>query len=207
MIIRVIRSALLVAALALVPASAFAQGTPWFVGGLGGITFNTESNAAFGAQFGVQVRPNLFVIGEVGQMRNVMPTEFSDFFDELRSDFDVPLTLDVRIPTTYAFGGVRYVQPRQTVSPFVEAGVGFGRVSLKIDRAEAFGIDFKQELEDELDAADFASNEFLLALGGGVHARFRESVGLDVGYRYTRIATDDPAINVSMIYAAIKFSR
>jgi hypothetical protein len=68
----------------LVPAPALAQGTPWFVGGLGGVTFGTVTSGAVGAQFGVQVRPHLFVIGEAGRMHNVMQREIDDLLDSLR---------------------------------------------------------------------------------------------------------------------------
>src|SRR5687768_10600124 len=104
MIFRAIRSPLLVAALALVPASALAQGTPWFVGGLGGITFGTVSSGAVGAQVGVQIRPNLFVIGEVGRMGNVLPQNLKDILDELGDDLDTPVTFDISAPATYGFG-------------------------------------------------------------------------------------------------------
>jgi hypothetical protein len=207
MIVRVIRPALLVAALALVPASAFAQ-TPWFVGGLAGVTFGTVSSGAVGAQFGRQIRPNLFVIGEAGRMGNVMPKSVKDLLDALTDSTDFSAVLEVSAPATYAFGGLRYIQQRpQPIAPFVEAGVGIGHISFKIDRAEFDGVDFTEELRDELAAEDLNSTQFLMAIGFGVHGRLRESLGLDVGYRYTRIFTDDPSVNASMIYAAIKFSR
>lgn len=206
MTFRAVRSAILIAAISVIPASAFAQTRPWFVGGLGGVTFGTVASGALGAQFGTQIRPNLFVIGEVGRMRNVMPREINDMFESLRDEFEFPVTLEVSAPATYAFGGLRFVQPRRPVAPFVEGGAGFGRVGIQIDRAEVLGEDFKSELEDEL-GSDRSETAFLLAIGGGVHARLRDALGIDVGYRYTLIAVDDPAVKVSMIYVAVKFGR
>jgi hypothetical protein len=205
MMVRAIRSAIFLAVISLIPATAFAQGRPWFVGGLGGVTFGTVSSGAVGAQFGVQVRPNIFVIGEIGRIGNVTPSSIQDLVDEIVAEAP-DLDLEMSAPATYGFGGVRFVMPRQPVSPFVEGGVGFGHISLKIDKAEVFGIDLKDLFADEFGAED-SSTELLLTLGGGVHGRLSGSLGLDVGYRYIRIATDDPAVNTSMLYAAIKFSR
>jgi hypothetical protein len=205
MFVRAIRSALLVAALALVPASALAQGTPWFVGGLGGITFGTVTSSAVGAQFGRQIHPSLFVIGEVGRMQNIMPKELDDLLDELAVEFDVPITFDISAPATYAFGGVRFVQARQAVSPFIEGGIGFGRININVGRVLVDGDDFTSDFREFI-GSDTSETEMLIAIGGGVHGRLRGALGLDAGYRFTRIGTGD-GVNVSMIYAAIKWSR
>jgi hypothetical protein len=208
-----LRQVILAVAFVFVPVSAWAQGgsadARWFVGGLGGLTFGTVTSGAVGGQVGVRAARNLFVIGEVGRMQNVMPKKLQDDFDALIDvlEFDngVPITVQVALPTTYGFAGVRWVQPGR-VAPFLEAGVGFGHVSPTIKKAEIFGIDIKDELEAEI-ASDLNATEFLLALGGGVTSRLGRVTSLDAGYRFTRIATEDPAINSSMIYVAFKIGR
>ena len=67
-------------------------------------------------------------------------------------------------------------------------------------KAEALGIDISREVEQELDETD--SNEFLLAVGGGINIAATSTVGFDVGYRYLRIFIEDP-INTSQLYGAV----
>ena len=182
----------------------------WFVGGLGGVTFGTVTSATVGGQVGFKIAPNLFVIGEVGRMRNVMPKEIQDeldlFVELLELELGVPITFDVSLPATYGFGGVRWMEPGRAVSPFVEAGVGVGRITLKVDKATVLGLDISDEIND-VAGADANATELLIAVGGGVTASLGQSAWLDVGYRYTRIAAGDPSINASMLYAAVKFGR
>jgi hypothetical protein len=195
---------------AIASAQADAAAPAWFVGGLGGLTFGTVTSGAVGGQVGFKIAPNLFVIGEVGRMRNVMPKEISDdlddFVDLLELELGVPISFDVSLPATYGFGGVRWMAPGRRVSPFVEAGVGAGHISLSVDKAAVLGIDVSDEIDDEL-GEDANATKFLIALGGGVSASLSRTVWLDLGFRYTRIATEDPSINSSMVYAAVKIGR
>ena len=66
------------------------------------------------------------------------------------------------------------------------------------------GIDITNEVRDDIDSSDTNATKFLIALGGGVDMGLSRATSVDAGYRYTRIATDDPSINSSMIYVAIK---
>jgi opacity protein-like surface antigen len=66
------------------------------------------------------------------------------------------------------------------------------------------GVDFSELIEDELDGDDTNATKFLVALGGGVTVRPSRSLAVDLGFRYTRIATEDPVINSSMAYGAVK---
>lgn len=179
-----------------------------FVGGLGGLTFGTVSSGAVAGQAGVRVAPALLVIGEVGYMRNVLPKELQDDIEDLATllalGYGAPVDLEISAPTTYVFGGLRWSPPAGIVVPFVEGGVGVGHVSVRVDKAEVLGIDFRGLIEDELDDEDTNATKMLVALGGGVTVRAARLVALDFGYRYTRIATDDPSVNTSMIYGALK---
>ena len=204
--------AIAVASFPLIPATAFAQGTAadmtWFAGGLGGLTFGTETSGAVGGQFGVKVARNLFVIGEVGRMQNVIPKkvkdDLDDLIDGLEEELGVPITVDVSLPATYFFGGLRWIQPRPGIAPFVEGGVGAGHISIKAERIEILGIDVSDEFEEEL-GDDENATKFLLALSAGITAKLGQRAALDVGYRYSRIATEEPSINTSMVYVAVKF--
>lgn len=206
---RLLVSGMVAAMVLAAPMVARAQETSQgFVGGLGGLTFGTVSSGAVAGQGGVQVAPGVFVIGEVGHMRNVMPKEVRDAVDDIADLvsilYGVPVDMEFAVGATYGFGGVRWVPATGSVSPFVEGGVGVGHISLRIKEADVLGIDFSRLIEDELDDEDTNATKFLLALGGGVTLRPTNSLAVDLGFRYTRIATEDPAINSSMVYGAFK---
>ena len=178
-----------------------------FVRGLGGITFGTETGGAVGGGVGVNITDQLAIIGEIGWMQNVLPSELQDDLDTLTQFLtlfaEVPVTLDVKVPAVYGFGGIRANVPTgNRVTPFVEGGVGVARITLDV-KAEVLGIDISREIEDELDDTD--ATEVLLTIGGGINVAATTNVGFDVGYRYLRIFTDDPATNTSLLYGAAVF--
>ncbi|MEO8070853.1 MAG: hypothetical protein ABI652_05590, partial [Acidobacteriota bacterium] len=186
------------------PASA-----PWFIGGISGVTFGTAMSSAVAGQFGIGIRPNLFVIGEVGRMQNVMPKDIrdqlDDAVDELEATSGLPVTVELSLPATYGFGGVRWVSLGQ-IAPFIEAGAGVGHIALNVKRAQVLGQDFTDEIKDEL-GSDASETKFLFAVGGGVTASLGRATSIDAGYRFTRIETEGPAINASMLYVGIKVRR
>ncbi|HEU5186596.1 MAG TPA: outer membrane beta-barrel protein [Gemmatimonadaceae bacterium] len=188
------------------PAVATAQDRG-FVGAVGGVTFVTETSSIFGAQVGARIAPSLFVFGEIGRMQNVLPEDLQDELD-LAADlfeleFGTAMELDARVPAFYGLAGIRWSRNAR-VTPFVEGAVGFARLSLDLD-ARVGGMDVSSLIEDALEEEDTEATKFLLAIGGGINARLIEHLRLDVGYRYSRIFTDDPAINTSQVYAAVKF--
>jgi hypothetical protein len=212
-----IRSVLLGTAFLLTTATgAAAQGASSptaFVGGLGGVTFGTATSSAIAGQVGVRISRDLFVIGEIGRMWDVTPSEVSD---EIETGIDfleqqgIPVNLEFRVPAFYGFGGIRWAQSGRRVNPFVEGGVGFARLTGEVSGTIG-GVnvdDFLEEFDSEL--GDFSSNEVLIAFGGGANIRLTPSVSLDAGYRFTHIfvddpvAVDEPTVNTSMVYAAVK---
>lgn len=193
----------------LMPAAARAQDAPaGFVGGLGGVTFGTVSSAAVAGQGGVRIGPDLYLIGEFGYMRNVLPKEISDMVDDTAAELAVLLgesvDMSISVPARYGFAGLRWSPSTGSVTPFVEGGIGAGRISLKIDEALVGGVDVTSLIEQELEGEDTNTTELLFAVGGGITLRASNAVVVDVGYRFTRITVDDPAINASMIYGAVK---
>jgi opacity protein-like surface antigen len=187
--------------------SAWAQGSG-FVRGLGGITFGTETSSIIGGEAGFNIGSRLQLVVDVGRMQNVMPKEIKDQLDDFTRlfniEFGVPLEVDVKIPAFYGSGGLRYTVPRSgAVSPFVEVSAGVARISADV-HAELFGVDISRDVEDE--AGLEPDNNFLFGLGGGIAVDMTESVGLDLGYRYHRIATDDPVVNASAAYVALRFN-
>lgn len=179
-----------------------------FAGGLGGVTFGTATSAAIAGQVGVRISRDLFVIGEVGRMWDVTPSEVSD---EIETGIDfleqqgIPVNLEFSVPAFYAFGGIRWAQSGRRVAPFVEGGVGFGHLTGEVSGTIA-GIDVDAFLEEAEfgDLVDFSTNEALIAFGGGANISLTPNVSVDAGYRYTHIFVDDPSVNTSMVYAAVK---
>ena len=192
--------------LGVVPASA--QGERGFVRVLGGFTFGAaETSSIFGGGGGVNVGDRVQITGELGHMGDVLPEELRDDLDLVSAlltlELGLPVSLDATAPTFYGLGGVRYSSPTGRVRPFAEAQGGFARITFDID-AEIAGLDLSQDVEDEADLE--SGTEFLLGLGGGVTFMFTDTVGIDVGYRYGRIFTDDPAINTNAVYGAVRFN-
>lgn len=213
---RLHRTLLITAMCLAAPVAALAQSsnTPpsGFVGVLGGLTFASTTSTGVAGNGGIRIAPDVFVIGEVGFMRNVAPTEFTDAIDDLadatQAQLGVPVTLEMSVPELYGFGGVRWNPARGRLSPFVESGVGVGRVTLKLDKAEIQGTDVRDMVEDEIAGDTPSSTGILFVVGGGVNARMSASTSVDVGIRYTRLAVDDPSsINAVMVYGALKFGR
>lgn len=181
------------------------------VGGLGGVTFGTVSSAGAAGRVGFKLAPNVFLIGEAGRMGNVMPKELEEFAqfleDDLEFELGAPVTLEFSVPANYGFVGVRFVQPRQSLNLFAEAGIGAGQISVNLSKAEVLGIDVTDDVNDLIDDEVPSETKVLFALGGGLNVPMGQRTSIDVGYRYTRIATEDPAINSSMVYAAFVFGR
>lgn len=179
-----------------------------FVGGLGGLTFGTATSSAIAGQVGVRISRDLFVIGEIGRMWDVTPSEISDQI-ETGIDFleqqGIPVNLDFSVPAFYGFGGIRWAQSGRRVAPFVEGGIGFGHLTAEVSGTIA-GINVDEFLEEAEfgELADFSTNEVLIAFGGGANISLTPSVSVDAGYRYTHIFVDDPSVNTSMVYAAVK---
>jgi opacity protein-like surface antigen len=186
----------------------FAQAERGFVRGLGGITFGTETSSIVGGGAGFNVVPNLQVTVDIGRMQNVMPRKIKDDLDAAATlitiFYGVPVTIDVKIPAFYAAGGLRYNVPTTgRLRPFINGDVGVGHISADITSTVA-GIDISRDVEEAADLG--TANKFLLGLGGGATLGLTDAVGLDIGYRFNRIFTDDPAINASALYAAIRLS-
>jgi hypothetical protein len=202
------------AVMAMIPASAFAQGgstsPTWFVGGLGGVTFTAVTSGAVAGQVGRRIGPNLFFIGEVGRMPNVMPKEIDamidDLLDQVDSGIAANISLNISAPLSYGFFGGRWVPLGSSLSPFVEGGIGAAKVSLKLGRVELFGVDLRDQVLDAIGPTTSVT-DFLTTIGFGVTGRVAASAAIDAGYRYTHVATARPDVTSSMLYAAVKLVR
>jgi hypothetical protein len=197
--------AILAGAVTAVPAQA--QG---FVGGLGGMTFGTATDVAFGGRAGVRLAPHVYLLGEVGRMRDVMPADLHTAIEDALASIPdeigpVPIDVDVRLKSTYGLGAIRAVGAGP-VAPFVEVGGGVARLSLDISASIA-GFDVGDEVEDLAGSDALDTTEPLIMAGGGLRLATGGGSSVDLGYRYTRILVDNPKINTSLVYLGINFGR
>ena len=177
-----------------------------FVRGLGGVTLGgAETSLAAGGGFGVRINRRLDLFAEAGAVQNAMTSELQDDLDSLAALFalehQVPIDFSLRLPSQYGLFGSRINFPSGSViTPFVEIGAGAARVDLD-QRIEVLGIDLTRVVEEEVGALEFT--KLLLAAGGGISIAATRQLGFDVGYRYQRIFTDDPAITTNQVYVGV----
>ena len=104
---RIVPIALASALMIVIASPVSAQGTSnsrVFVGGLGGVTFGTATSSAIAGQVGVRIMPNVFVIGEIGRMQNVLPGDIADQIQEgidFLEQAGIPVDIDVKAPAVY----------------------------------------------------------------------------------------------------------
>jgi len=182
-----------------------------FVGGFGGATFGTaEPGIVFGARTGVEIVPGLHIIAEIGRLNDVLPTDVRDELDFVESllelELGMPVTIDLTAPATYGLFGARWSRHTGRVSPFVEGGIGAAKVTIDFDEVSVGGIDVTSIVRDEIGAENLESTELLIGLGGGVNAEITSAASVDIGYRFSRITTEDPAIDLSMFYGMFVYS-
>jgi hypothetical protein len=215
---QVLLATLAIAVVGLTATRAAAQGgsgdAPVFIRGLGGVTFGSVTGGVFGAGGGVRVTPNVIVFGEVGRVTDMLTKDLQDQIDEFidlagLEDFTDDFTFTIKLPTTYGFGGARVELPIEGgLTPFVEGGVGFGRISLSAELIVE-GIDLSDALRDALDEEEVltASTELFLVFGGGVTVGVGENGAVDVGFRLNRISSEGESLNVPALYAGFVWRR
>src|SRR5262245_9503410 len=122
------------ALIALTAAPSVAQTGRGYLSGAGGfaVSPDTTSGNMLG-EVGVRVAPHLLVFGDLGQFRNVQPSDVQPAIDSTTTTL-AGSGLNVigtgRVPAVYSVGGLRFEAPtKSAVSPYVLGGVGFARLS------------------------------------------------------------------------------
>ena len=176
--------------------------------GFAGVSFMSETGGALGGGLGVRLGDHFEVIGEFGRLTNMLPRQIQRDLDEaartMRPFYGDGLTIDGRAPAVYGFGGVRASRRAGTrLTLFADAGAGMARGTSDI-RAHAGGRDVSADVRSALRIKE-AETRALIALGGGVVVPLRDRLGLELGYRYMRVFTDDPRINTGTMSAAVRW--
>lgn len=200
------RHCVVLAAAVLCVASDAAAQDNGFVRGLFGITFGAaESAPVFAGGGGVNIGSLLQITGEVGRMQDVKTEDVEDRVASLAAllslSLRTPVTLDVDAPAFYAMGGVRALPTAASIRPFAEVSAGISRISFDVPDVTVAGVDVTRIVRDSL--GDDSRNEFLLIGGGGISIDLFDRIAAEAGYRYGRIFTDEPAIDLSTVYGAI----
>jgi opacity protein-like surface antigen len=199
-------SAVIVAlGLVLGPSAVWAQEESGFVQGFGGFTFgDPETDLTFGGKAGMNLSPNIQLVGEVGYIRDVLPSAAN----LVNVVFPVGLTASAFT----AEGGVRVVSPRgSALRGYGEVLAGAARVSTSVDLGLNGSLGFVQGIANEvLDMFD--RTEPTLSVGGGLLVQ-GGSLFVDIGYRYTRIfgeplglALGSDGLNVSQVRVGVGVS-
>ncbi len=196
-------------AIVLTAAPSYAQTERGYVSGIGGFTVTPDTTSRdVLAEGGVRVAPHLFVFGDVGQFRNLQPSDVQPAVDNaaaITADQGLGVIGTGRVPAVYSVGGVRYEAGTRTrISPYVLGGVGIARLkptarftyesgTLPDGSTPTVGDDVTSQLES---AGAFslppASNAFMITMGGGVSVPVSRHWAVDADYRFARVAADTP---------------
>ena len=186
------RSAFVFSALAIalaVPSLALAQehnpgykreGPKGLIQGFGSIRISDITmQPSFGGNLALNVTPHVQAVGEFGRLNNVLPAIIADAFSLAPGDF--------RVTAMYGEGGVRILsKPFSAATPYVEATGGMAR--LRPTLASSVG-DYTGLANLALRFLD--RTEPIASVGGGIIAHAGPAA-IDLGYRYTKVFTNDP---------------
>jgi len=192
---------LLVIALLCLSVPGFAQTHPGprtggYIGGVGGMTFGTESDTLFGGEVGVEATRNITVYGTGGRMQNIAPKYVKDFLDGSG--------LTMKAPAFFGIGGVKYRIPtNSSVRPYVLGGGGIGSTKLKVTATGIGDITDAFIAEAGLAQSDVKSTKFLVETGGGIEIPVGPMY-VDTGYRFDKFVGLEDA-NVSRAYFGVGY--
>lgn len=181
------RSAVVLGALAIalaVPRLALAQehkqGPSGLIQGFGSIRISDITmQPSFGGNLGLNISPHIQAVGEFGRMNNVLPAIVASALSLVPGD--------LRVTAMYGQGGVRVLsKPYSAASPYVEAAAGLAR--LRPNLASSIG-DYSAFTNLALGFLD--RTEPIASVGGGIVAH-AGPVAVDLGYRFTKVFTNDP---------------
>jgi len=201
---------------------AWAQSERAYVSGSGGFAAGPDGTSGdLLVEGGVRIAPSLFVFGDFGQFHNLQPSSVQPAVDQtvtnLASFDGVNVVGSAQVPAWYSLGGVRYELPaRRHFSPFVFGGVGFARTSPTAQFLFSSGASLSatpsnagDDVTNQVISSGFfttpaATTSLMYALGGGVEVPVAGRLAADIGYRYSRIASDTP-INANSVTFGIGY--
>src|SRR4030095_1942485 len=200
---------IVVIAIAMTPALAFAQTERAYVSGIGGFAITPDTTSRdVSAEAGVRVAPHLAVSADVGHFHTLQPSDVQDNVDlttQASADTGLSVIGTGRVPAVYSVGGVRY-QPavNRRVAPYVLGRVGLAHLkptarfsyssgTLPDGSTPAVGDDVTTQLESAFDfSLPLPTNAFMATVGGGVEVPLARHWAVEADYRFERIKADTP---------------
>ena len=199
--------ALLALSISVTPASA--QEVPrGSLRAFGGVTFMSETATVFGGGIGVRLTDHLEIVGDVGRLTNILPHDLQRDLDDaaraIGGAFGGTLAIDGKAPGVYGLGALRVgAFAGRGVLVYAEAGGGVAKGYSDIT-AYAGRTDVSNEIARALGIKE-SETAPLLVIGGGATVPLAARLGLDVGYRYMRIYTDEPRINTASMSVGVRW--
>jgi opacity protein-like surface antigen len=174
--------------------------------------FGNVTSQSFGVEGGVALNPRLDIIAELGVVRDTTPDTLGPTAQQIASylaQTQSGVGYSVKQPIGFGAVGARYAIPySERISPYVLGLVGLGRVKKDV----TFTVD-GADVTDKLDTygvvlgRDLAGTESKPMVTVGVGAMWQASPALvlDLGYRYSRVATEVTGTNVNRIGIGIGY--
>jgi len=190
------------------PTRAAADDGRTVVGGLGGFSFDARKGATLAISFGAHVTPTVRVEVEVGKLPDVLPASVMrnlradslQFFSSLGD----AVTTSGHLDATTVLAMVRLTAPgRERVTPFVEGAAGLAHASGRLTFAVTDPITGASGSSSTIPSYAFdrlLGLHAIVAASAGVTIRLDRHLGVDLGYRYSRILADT-AISANRVYA------
>jgi opacity protein-like surface antigen len=200
---------IVVIAIAMTPALAFAQTERAYVSGIGGFAITPDTTSRdVSAEAGVRIAPHLSLVADVGRFHNLQPSDVQDNVDLTTlasADAGLSVIGTGRVPAVYSVGGARYQTAAVgRVVPYVVGAVGVARLkpsarftyssgTLPDGSTPAVGDDVTTQLESAFDfSLPMPTNAFMATIGGGVEIPLARHWAVDADYRFARIEADIP---------------
>lgn len=183
-----------------------------FVRALLAATAGAGPGAVFGATLGVRTGKKLQILGEAGRMMNIMPASVAD-----KIDVAAALVADSRggkgssratASANYGLAGFRVrLRDLKDAQTFTEFAVGAANVRSHVS-AQIRGSETLQGDISSLVSTPFTTTgpqtKAMAAVGGGVILGVTRTTAVEMGYRYVRIMTKNPAISMSKIFGGVR---
>jgi opacity protein-like surface antigen len=200
---------IVVIAIAMTPALAFAQTERAYVSGIGGFAITPDTTSRdVSAEAGVRIAPHLSLFADVGRFHNLQPSDVQDNVDLTTlasADAGLSVIGTGRVPAVYSVGGARYQTAAVgRVVPYVVGAVGVARLkpsarftyssgTLPDGSTPGVGDDVTTQLESAFDfSLPMPTNAFMATIGGGVEIPLARHWAVDADYRFARINADIP---------------
>ncbi len=175
-----------------------------YVEAVGQSAFGNVTSQSFGAEAGVNLRPNVQVFLEGGHVNDTSPATLGEHAQVVAgylASTESGVSFRDRQPVDFALAGLRVLAPQSgTLRPYVLGGAGLARVSKNVGFSVG-GQDVTAELSHYgvVLGSDLAGSEVkpTIGVGGGVLWQAGSRLVLDFQYRYGRVLTSGQGLNVN----------